>query len=148
METYSRFPQSLAAPIALSDPARILTDAPSPILPNPPFIKEPAHAWCYFYEKAELARQTQDWKKIVALNAEAVQQSLSPEDAFEWLPFIEGQARVGDLQSAATMTRAARDLDPKIHQGLCVLWKRLQAEGLQTMHNYATAMMGEIGCGH
>ncbi len=75
-ETYSKFPKSLTAPIAISDPSRIVTSAPSPTLPDPPFIKEPAHTWCYFYEKAELARQTGDWKKIVELGSEAGKRAL------------------------------------------------------------------------
>src|SRR5581483_10333624 len=55
---YGNFPDLLPASIPLSDPSRILTDAPSVTLPSPPFSKEPDHTWCYFYEKADLARQT------------------------------------------------------------------------------------------
>src|SRR5262249_50503841 len=41
LETYSKFPTALAAAIPLSDPSRILADAPQPALPSPPFDKEP-----------------------------------------------------------------------------------------------------------
>jgi hypothetical protein len=127
-ETYAKFPESVTAPIAISDPSRIITTAPSPILPNPPFIQEPAHTWCYLYEKAELARQAHDWNKIVELGVEAKQKGYSPQDAFEWLPFIEAYARTGTWDSAEATARLALNDDPKIQRGLCQLWKRVLAD--------------------
>ncbi len=91
-QTYSKFPDSLTAPIALSDPSRILIGAPSPALPAAPFGEEPGHGWCYLYEKAELARQAKDWARVVELAAQANLGGFTPQDAFEWLPFIEGYA--------------------------------------------------------
>ena len=52
--------------------------APDLTLPAPPFATEPGHTWCYFYEKAELARQIQDWDQIVALGSEAAEKELRP----------------------------------------------------------------------
>jgi hypothetical protein len=127
--TYAKFPESLTAPIPLSDPSRILTDAASPTLPNPPFIKEPPHAWCYYYEKAELARQTGNWDQIIALRREADQKNLAPQDAFEELPFIEAYARTGDWSSTEEITGRALKDDPKIQRGVCLLFNRVQAAG-------------------
>lgn len=31
------------------------------------FGPEPAHDWCYYYQKGDLARQTQDWEQVVDL---------------------------------------------------------------------------------
>ncbi len=123
--TYARYPESLIAPIPLSDPSRILTNAPSPALPDPPFIKEPPHAWCYYYEKAELARQTGDWAKIVALGVEAKQKGFTTQDAFEWLPFIEADARTGAWGQAEMLARQSLHDDPKIQRGLCLVFKRV-----------------------
>jgi hypothetical protein len=125
--TYAKYPDSLIAPIPLSDPSRILPDAPSPTLPDPPFIKEPPHAWCYYYEKAELARQTGDWAKIVALGLEAKQKNFTPQDALEWLPFIEADARTGAWSQAEAFARQALHDDPKIQRVLCLLFKRVRA---------------------
>jgi len=124
--TYAKYPESLIAPIPLSDPSRILTNAPSPTLPDPPFIKEPSHAWCYYYEKAELARQTGDWAKIISLGLEAKQNNFTPEDAFEWLPFIEADARTGAWNQAEALARQALHDDSKIQRGLCPLFKRVR----------------------
>ena len=125
--TYAKYPDSLIAPIPLSDPSRILPNASSHALPDPPFIKEPPHAWCFYYEKAELARQIGDWNKIIALGMEAKQKGLAPQDAIEWLPFIEAEARTGAWSSAESLTQFALRTDPKIQRGLCPLFKRVQA---------------------
>ena len=146
-ETYSKYPDALSAPIALSDPSRILIDAPSPALPASPFGEEPEHAWCYFYEKAELARQAHDWQKILELAAQANLGGFAPQDPFEWLPFIEGYARMGNIDSAVQITRMAWDQDPKLHRGLCVLWRRLQHDGPPPAQSAAPGIMGQLGCG-
>jgi len=143
-ETYSKFPESLTAPISISDPSRIITDAASPALPDPPFIKEPPHTWCYFYEKAELARQVGDWKKIVDLVAEADHNGFAPQDAFEQLPFIEAEARRGDWKSASTTARQALKEDPRIQRGLCQLWKRVLADEPASP---APDLIREFSCG-
>jgi hypothetical protein len=145
-QTYSKFPDSLTAPIALSDPSRIIADAPQPRLPNPPFDTEPAHTWCYYYEKAELARQQQNWTQVAQLAAESAQQGLAPEDVFEWLPFIEGYARTGDVQAAEDISHSAWNAEPKLHRGLCILWQRLQTDGPPDTQHAALRLTAQWGC--
>jgi hypothetical protein len=146
-ETYSRFPDSVTAPIPLSDPSRILINEPSPLLPLSPFGKEPAHTWCYLYEKAEMARQAGDWQRIVDLGGQAQQAGFAPDDAFDWLPFIEGYARTGDIKNALQISRSSWAQDPKLHRGLCVLWRRLQKEGPADAQAAAAGVTAEFGCG-
>jgi hypothetical protein len=70
---------------------------------NPPadiFGSEPAHDWCYYYEKADLARQGQDWQQVVKLGDEATQLGLAPEDTSEWMPFLQGYFMVGNTDRA------------------------------------------------
>lgn len=146
-ETYSRFPNSISAPIPLSDPSRILANAPSLKLASPPFTNEPAHTWCYFYEKADLARQIADWKQAADLGHEASKLGLAPGDVFESLPFIEAYARTGESGSAGQMTRQAWNIEPKIHPGLCALWKRVQSTGPNEARGFASNILNELGCG-
>lgn len=145
--TYSRFPASVTAPIALSRPDLIETGAPARLLPNPPFGSEPPHTWCYFYEKAELARQIHDWDAVAAFGAEATAAGSGPRDAFEWLPFIEGYARTGRLSTAAQISRDAWDQDPRLHRGLCVLWSRLRQDPLAQVQVLAAQLVGQFACG-
>jgi len=144
-QTYNKFP-ALTPLIPLSDPSRIITNAPAPTLTNPPFPTEPSHAWCYFYEQAELARQIGDWNKVANLGRMAAQQGFVPQDDFEWLPFIEADARTGDLKSAEQITRQAWKDDAKLHRGLCILWERVQVEGPKEAQGTESNLLAELGC--
>jgi len=142
--TYDNLPRALTDAIPLSDPARIQTDAPDLSLPGPPFQAEPAHGWCYYYEKAELARQVGDWKSITELGRQASRLGYSPEDAFEWLPFIEAEIYTGSLGDAKALSRTAYASDARIRKGLCVLWRRFSRNtGLQEA---AAGPLSEFGC--
>jgi hypothetical protein len=144
--TYSRLPEAVTSLIPLSDPRLIIQEASSLPLPTPPFAREPAHGWCYYYEKAELARQAGDWKRIVQLGATASQKGLTPADPFEWLPYIEAGARAGDAGAAAQLTRQALELDAKLQRGLCVVWKRVQLDGPIKNQTLAATLLAELSC--
>jgi hypothetical protein len=147
-ETYSRFPDSVVAPIPLSDPGRILAGANPPVLPDPPFESEPSHrSWCYFYEKAELARQAERWDDIVTLQSQAQQIGLTPSDPIEWLPFLEAETHRGDAAIAAERTRQLSAEQPRLRRGLCILWERIGREGPPAAQTVATQLIGELACG-
>ncbi len=148
LQTYDGFPDSVTGSIPLSDPARIITGASARMPPSPPFAIEPGHTWCYFYEKAELARQTQNWQQVVELGADAAQRGLAPQDLMEWLPFIEGDARAGDVARAEATSRQIWNEAPKVHRGLCVLWNRLSENGPDAARSAASQLIGAFGCGH
>ncbi len=145
-ETYAKFPESLNAPISLSNPARIITDAAARVPPSPPFIKEPQHTWCFFYEKAELARQTRSWNLVAALGRTASAEGFKPENVFEWLPFIEAYARTGNPTSAEQITQQAWNDEPKIRRGVCALWLRVQADGPADIHEVASRLIANYHC--
>jgi hypothetical protein len=96
--------------ISVLDPANVMLAAPSSKIENviidpEPFIPqgfafgpEPEHKWCYYYEKAELALQAEDWGQVVALGEEAIRLNFHPEDQSEWLPFLQAYALTGNLQ--------------------------------------------------
>ena len=65
------------------------------------FGPEPAHQWCYYFEKAEMALQTADWGAMAALGDEARQKGFRPADTAEWIPFLQAYAmldRAKDVQ--------------------------------------------------
>jgi hypothetical protein len=117
--------------IPLSDPSLILPDAPPPSLPSM-LGTEPARSWCYFYEKAELARQRGDWAEVAQLGGQAFKQGLAPEEAYEWLPFIEADARTGSLEQAEKLSLKVAKENPVLVAGLCELWSRVRADGIGT----------------
>ncbi len=111
---------------ALSDWGWITSGPQQPAAPDPAiFGPEPPHNWCYYYQKAELARQEQDWQTVADLGQEAFALSDHPNDPAERLPFIEGYAKVGDLERALALTEEAHQITPLMQPALCRLWGRI-----------------------
>ena len=120
-------PEAEAEPI--SNPDQILPSGDlaiqryEEIFGNPPDQAD----WCYYFEKADLARQTGDWKTIVQLGNQAFKEGLSPayKQEMEYLPFIEGYARSGHWEQAYTLTKKAIDPIPNLKPSLCQTWERI-----------------------
>jgi len=111
--------------ITASNLSRIIPD-PSPAPPEIYiFGPEPAHTWCYFFQKADLARQTKDWDNVIVLYTEAQQMGLNPDYGAEYIPFIEAYAQTGDWQKAYDLTMAAEKLTSRHKKLLCANWIRL-----------------------
>jgi hypothetical protein len=146
---YERYTRFLTGSILLSDLSRIITTGKDmPVMPEDLFGKEPPLTWCYYYEKAELARQAGDWELVARLGDEAIGQGYMPSDPYEWMPFIEAYALKDELNKAEKYTRQAFNADGKPGTGLCQLWKRVQAQGPIGSGAEATAakMLSELGC--
>ena len=147
-DTYERQPRFLRDAIQLSNPALILPNAEQPSMPATLFGKEPAHTWCYYYEKAELARQVGDWQTVATLGTEARVQRLVPGDALEWLPFIEGYVLTGDYETARAISIQAYQDDSRPRKGLCYTWQRIQrnGQGEAEIENLASEMLEKFAC--
>ncbi|HAV78647.1 MAG TPA: hypothetical protein DCX53_14965 [Anaerolineae bacterium] len=103
-----RFLDGKSPDLSVFDQQRVMLIAPKSKLENvitsgksqtPPaliFGTEPAHGWCYYYQKADLARQTGDWDAVTALYEETVKNGLRPNDQIELMPFLQAFAMVGD----------------------------------------------------
>ena len=68
------------------------------------FGSEPPHDWCYYYEKADLARQQGKWPEVIKLAEQAQKQSLSPNDQIEWMPFLQAYAVAGDMKNVKQLS--------------------------------------------
>lgn len=106
-----RFIDGDAPELSLSDSDRLVLVAPHSKLENvlatetePPsvpiyvFGEEPERGWCYYYQKADLARQRGEWEQIPVLLKEALDKGYYPEDALEWMPFLQAYAVQGDVE--------------------------------------------------
>jgi hypothetical protein len=89
------------------------------------FGKEPTHTWCYYFQKAELARQLGDWQEVVRLADEAQSLGYTPKNPHERLPLIEAFAHAGRWQEAVRQTNRAFDKDTKYARRLCLLWEKI-----------------------
>ena len=96
-------------------------------VPNPAiFGSEPARTWCYFFEKADLARQMKDWETINKLGSEARSKDFAPVSGGEYLPFIEAFAQTGKWSKAYDLGIAALKITPGLEPVLCSNWNRFQ----------------------
>lgn len=82
---------------------QIITDGEIIDPPRVIFGPRPAVDWCTIYQRASLARQKGDWPALVSLAEQAEQMGFSPNDPAEWMPFIEGYARLGRVEDAQAL---------------------------------------------
>jgi hypothetical protein len=85
----------------------------------------PEQDWCYYYEKADLAYQYEEWDNVIRLWKSANQEGLKPQNGFEYLPFIEAYAHTGDWKTAQRMTRVSQKTMQGIDPLLCGIWSKL-----------------------
>jgi hypothetical protein len=85
----------------------------------------PEQDWCYFYQKADLAYQFEDWEQVIALWEDAQKMSLQPDNGFEYLPFIEAFAHINDWETAKKLSRTSQKTMQGIEPLLCQVWSKL-----------------------
>jgi hypothetical protein len=84
---------------------RIVPTGTSPIPPRSIFGPEPAHDWCYYYQKVSLARQSGNWEEIGKLYDQVRQLGLETDDKSEMIPFFEGLVNSGRYEEAKALYR-------------------------------------------
>jgi hypothetical protein len=84
------------------------------------FGREPDHSWCYYFQKADLARQLRDWPEVTRMADEARRLGFAPADPTEWLPLWEGYLQTGQQAEAnQLLTRMVGDL-PSVRSVLTI----------------------------
>lgn len=123
-------PALTARALPLSNMDQILPDPDRSAAP-PAFIlgPEPHTTWCYYFEKADLARQTGNWQTVANLGDEAFSSQTLPSDLSEYLVFIEAYARLGRWQDAEKYAQAVSGPAPVIDPALCAIWNRTGQAG-------------------
>jgi len=112
---------------ALSNADRILREpaATMPEFYNP----EPQHGWCYYFQKAELARQFGEWDEVNNLAEAAFKLDEHFNNPVELFVFIEGYAHTGYWDEAIKLSNEARQVSKSyVDPLLCKLWKRIETE--------------------
>jgi hypothetical protein len=143
-ETYARQSKYLTKTIPLSNLSRVVTDTDTPAIPM--FFPEPVHDWCYYFIQAEIAQQKGDLERVIAIGREAASLGYAPEDPYEWLVFIEAYALTGDLRTAEKLSAGALSADPRVGRGVCVLWKRVQAQSPAGSGDEISGILSRFEC--
>ncbi len=123
--TDSRLSEIIRAAAPISHLDQIQTGpVQGPSLPASLLGEQPSAGWCYYFERAELARQVGDWQAVVRSADAAYDQPDPPKDAWEELVFIEGYARAGKFNRAETLSQAVLERDQSVQAGVCAAWQR------------------------
>jgi hypothetical protein len=121
-------PASLQQIVPVSNLNRIKPETEG-LPPDPDiFGSEPEHTWCYYYQKADLARQLENWEQVTQLGDMVINAGYSPFDPIEWFVFVQGYALSGQVEKAASITQEVFNARDDYAPALCELWKDLAAE--------------------
>jgi hypothetical protein len=128
-DTLPRLKDPLPQAIGLSNLDRIIPNPVKAAQPIPAFFPQSStKPWCYYFEKADLARQISDWKQVKTLWDQTTKESLSAVDVSEYYPFIEGLGFSGEVNEAIDLSRMVNEKKPSLHKGLCQIWGRIESE--------------------
>ncbi len=133
--------------LALADYSHIGTIETSGPAQTPPaalFGAEPAHTWCYYYEKAELALQTGDYQQVADLDQQAEANGYHPIDRVEWLPFIQAYAVLGDEDWLRSTAPKVNDF-PYLREETCQTLTAMQENGVP-LNASVQALVDETFC--
>lgn len=103
---------------AYSEIEHVLTEEAPRTPPRVVFGPEPDRGWCYYYQKADLARQRGDWAQVLEIGEQAFGQGLEPKDLIEWMPFLQAYAVSGNAARLAELAPVV-GADPYIAGQAC-----------------------------
>ena len=106
----------------------IIPDSDFPFPPEVLFGSEPPHKWCYFYQKADLARQIGDWDQVIAIYEEAEKKELHPNDQIELMPFLQAYAYRGDLNAVKQLSTRI-NTEPFYKEQACTILREMGMHG-------------------
>ena len=117
-----------------SDIGLIQQTVSEPTLPESIYGKQNNLTWCYYFEKADLARQYEQWDEVVRLWQEAQSAGEQADNGFEYIPFIEGYGHLEDWEQVKLLTKSAKKITAGFEPSLCTALDRL-ADELHPHHN-------------
>lgn len=101
----------------------------APVTPDPLiFGKEPEHDWCYFFQKADLARQKQEWTEVITLMDEAFASGLDARYSLEYLPLLEAQYHLQDWGGYLETSQKILSRNSGFENFLCTQQERIERE--------------------
>lgn len=102
-----------------SDLSRIVANGPALVPPKNIFGEEPQHGWCYYFQKASLARQQGNWQEIVNIYDTTVAAGYKPVDDSEYFVFVEGLVNSGQSEKATQIVQNQIGSNEALRYSLC-----------------------------
>jgi hypothetical protein len=117
-------PDTLSAASKFSNLEQIKIDhAPGPFFTQVLEIDVYPQSWCIAFQQAERARQGNDWPAIIRLYQQAQGQGLESKTGYEYLPFVEAFAQIGDFEQAYQVGPKIKTPEANFGKVICSFWK-------------------------
>lgn len=110
------------------------------------FGKISSNQWCYYFERADLARQQKDWQKVIQIYEEASTLGFNPSESIEYIPLIQALAKTGSVEKALEITATAMKKSKEINPSACMLWDQLLQEDPNISSIHLSILLGENVC--
>lgn len=123
---------------------RIIPSGTAPVPSTAIFGPEPDRGWCYYYQKASLARQRGDWEEVARLYEEARQLNLDTDDKSEMIPFLEAFVNLGRYDEARSLFKDEIKGNAKMRLPLCAFLTNDPGYPPEFRYDYET--VNEILC--
>ncbi|MCA2002547.1 MAG: hypothetical protein LDL51_11840, partial [Chloroflexi bacterium] len=139
---------SLLRDAALLSSSTLILSEPAARMPEI-YYPEPAHGWCYYFQKADLARQARDWETVVELGEIALALDDHPNDPVERFVFIEGYAHTENWKKAVELSLTSYKVSKNyVAPLLCTLWERIARETEESPQKNSALMetQGKFDC--
>jgi len=133
-----------------SDISLIMQTDLEPTLPESIYGKQNSQTWCYYFEKADLARQYAQWDEVARLWEESRSMGEQADNGFELIPFIEGYGHLEDWDQVKGLTRSAKKITAGLEPSLCTALDRLMANAPASRErdDTITILKDDLKCGN
>lgn len=113
---------------------------------NQLFSKQSTKPWCYYFEKADLARQFADYEEIARLGDIVLNINQFPRVASEWLPFLEGYLWEEKWEKSRQIIEYIRSSEGNYSDGLCYTLQRIDSNPNYPHHSELTEIILSYNC--
>jgi hypothetical protein len=114
--------------IQYSNINQIIQNPQTPAQPPEHIIgSEPEKNWCYYFQKADLARQAGNWEEIIKLWQATEQLRDVPNEASEKVIFMEAFARMKYWEQAISLSQQVSQV-PYLRPLICDTWTRIDLD--------------------
>jgi len=95
---------------------------------NPIFADENPNNFCFYFQKASLAAENNNWEEVVNLWNTSLGENQRPSYALERLPFIQGLVYTDQYEDSFVLSLEIMDVSNSYKKLLCEFWEELRQD--------------------
>lgn len=142
---FPEIPYQLKDLIHLSNLERILEANQS--APIPAFFRELSEKnWCFYFQKAELARQSGNWNEVIDAFKNATNNGFDSQVSSEYLVFLDGFLNTQKYSEADELIGSYLISQGKPVDGLCYTMKRIKKTSDNNFVSFITTLQEKYEC--